>query len=340
MKYNHTRIAQNRRIQSGIPSRLNIHDPEKAQGLFLRGVITTLYLPDDPKHPFAEVTDAPKAMYCDVYTYDQGFSYIRNVLVTNPNGSGMHDGVVWKPRATTIDVSGNDLNQDIGTNPANLDGDHVVVGFLAHDFNKPFIQTYLPHPLTDEGNKDNETGQRQTLKTNDGDYRGIKFKGVGIGITTDGNINVDTTKAYSKPIKADGTEPENEGDGASGNIHFSMAEKTKFSISNEESFYSFALSEQGLEIKIDSGATFLLKGSGNETTLDIGSASDGVALGPALKTYINNSMVSIFNQHFHAVVLPLLPAPVNGVTIPGILPATMPTYDPSITSTKVKVPSG
>jgi hypothetical protein len=86
-----------------------------------------------------------------------------------------------------------DLNQ--GTNPANLDGDHVLVGFLDGNANQPIIMRALPHPAADVGNEEFGVGHRLKLKVEDGDPDFYKHNGSYYGIHKNGDFYIDTTHA-------------------------------------------------------------------------------------------------------------------------------------------------
>lgn len=183
------------RLQSGIPKRKSPIAPGNATGLLLRGVVTATYVIDDDKHPFAGREDqVPTAVYCDVLTFGRNWRFIPKALVAQER-SGLHSGHVWKPRACSMSLTGDPVDLNQGTNPANLDGDHVLVGFLDGNSNQPVIMRALPHPAADVGNEEFGVGHRLKLKVEDGDPDFYKHNGTYYGIHKNGDFYIDTTHA-------------------------------------------------------------------------------------------------------------------------------------------------
>jgi len=162
-------VGAGTRLQSGIPKRKPSSMPGSSSGLLLRGVVTATYVIDDPDHPFADdPSKVPTAVYCDVLTFGRRWYFIPKCLVAQER-SGLHSGHVWKPRAATMTITSAPMDLNKGTNPAILDGDHVLVGFLDDNFNQPLILRALPHPAADVGNEELEVGHRLKLVDGDGD---------------------------------------------------------------------------------------------------------------------------------------------------------------------------
>lgn len=204
------------RLQAGIPSRATPTHYERAHGLILRGCVTATYVVDDPQHPILarnpqEDTDAV-AVYCDVLTYSamqgQRFQMLKQVLVSQEIG-GMHRGRAWKPRATTIDITDPSGGFDVdkaGANPANWDGDHVLVGFYDDNLNTPVILRGIPHPQADVGNSERVPGGRLKLTLVDGDPDFFKHHGSFYGLDEEGNHVVDTSWANDGSVDSVGNE--------------------------------------------------------------------------------------------------------------------------------------
>lgn len=213
-----TAVLQNgARLQAGIPKRAPMTNPGDATGMLLRGVVTATYVIDDPQHPFADDdTKVPTAVYCDVLTFGRQWRFIPKCIVAQER-SGLHSGHVWKPRACSMTLTGDtaDLNQ--GTNPAILDGDHVLVGFIDGNGNQPVIMRALPHPAADVGNEEFGVGHRLKLTVEDGDPDFYKHNGSYYGIHKNGDFYIDTTHANDgELLDADGEyghEPEPPTDG-------------------------------------------------------------------------------------------------------------------------------
>ena len=189
-------VGKGTRIQAGIPNRV-LNADRAVHGLLVRGVVVATYVSDDGGHPQEgkeDTIDRPLAVYCDVLAYPslpgQRLFALRHVLVAQ-DVDGMHRGRIWKPRAASLNVTGNPLDQI--SNPAHLDGDHVLVGFLNNNFDQPVILRSLPHPLMDTGHEERELGKRLRLKSVDGDPDFFKHHGVYYGVDNEGNFVLDST---------------------------------------------------------------------------------------------------------------------------------------------------
>ncbi|NIR15124.1 MAG: hypothetical protein GWN86_14760, partial [Desulfobacterales bacterium] len=139
------------------------------------------YVTDDPNHPKAlDLLNRPSAVYCDVLTYNsipgRRWAGFKKVLVSQDQG-GLHDEKLWVPRATKTNLFGT-LNEGEGANPADMDGDHVLIGFMNDSLNEPIILKALPHPAKDLGNDLYPVGKRLKLKRVDGNPDFIKHNGV------------------------------------------------------------------------------------------------------------------------------------------------------------------
>ncbi len=255
------------RNQSAVPLRMKSQNPGLSRGLLLRGVVTKTYTLDDPDHPYA--ASAPSAVYCDVLIYSsvKGMSFrsLPNCLVCQDRGA-MHSGRIWKPRAASIDITGDTFDPEKGTDPSAMDGDHVLVGFLDDNFNMPVILGGLSHPAQDEGNKeDPEPGERMRVNQ-DEDPDLWKHKGVYYGVDKDGNFIIDTRFAYPGPdFNPDGTEPDPPEDGSCGSFILKMQKGTK------------------LQLDIEDGPTFLLEFKGPDTVLTLGDGTVSVAVADHLQ---------------------------------------------------------
>jgi hypothetical protein len=165
-------------------------------------VVLATYVTDDPDHPEApeesEDNRIPTAVYCDVLCYMSlpGLRYValQQVLVMQEPG-GIQSGRIWKPRATTMDISQAELDVDGPTEVADMDGDHVLIGFIEGNPNEPVIVGGVPHPNRDLGNEDKATGRRLGLKLEDGDPNLVKHHGTFWGVLTNGDWILDTTYA-------------------------------------------------------------------------------------------------------------------------------------------------
>jgi hypothetical protein len=137
---------------------------------------------------------------CDVYVYSTNqyaAGPVHDVLVTYPY-SGLQEGDVMLPRATTRNIEEIDKGVELGyLNPASLDGDHVLIGFIDGQLALPVVVGYLPHPSADEGKTDTDAiGYRMLPREADGNPKFSKHQGVYTGIGKDGNYEANTTKAH------------------------------------------------------------------------------------------------------------------------------------------------
>ena len=184
------------------------------------GVVTATYVIDDPHHPYASDSTANNgavavAVYCDVLIYSNiagiRYKFLPRVLVSQERG-GIHDGEVWKPKATQFSINdGAAVPTDSGglakgMNPGLMDGDHVMVGFLNNSLNEPVVIRAIPHPSADEGNLDLEAGQRKRLKVADGDPRFIKHHGAYFGVEDAGDYIVNTLGSHDGKTDESGNE--------------------------------------------------------------------------------------------------------------------------------------
>lgn len=202
-------VGSGTRIQAGVPTR-SVNVERKANGLLLRGVVVKTHVSDSDTHPMADnagdAVKGPTAVYCDVLVYPsipgQRWFALHQVLVSQPTG-GMHRGRIWKPRASTQDISKQPL-EDQTSNPAHQDGDHVLVGFLNDSFDQPIVLRGLPHPAVDTGHEDWATiGKRMKLVDADKDPDYVKHHGTFYGVDSDGNFLLDTTFANDGALQGD-----------------------------------------------------------------------------------------------------------------------------------------
>ena len=149
--------------------------------------------------------------FCDVLMYSRNHAQMRgmlqHVMVTYDNAS-IHEGDIWLPRATTMNLSQQALNGDLaGIDPASLDGDHVLIAFIDNDPFRPYIQRYMKHPSGDIGNIGRPLARRCNVENTEGQPRYVKRRGVYYGVDTNGNGIEDLTRAYDGTLDELGREP-------------------------------------------------------------------------------------------------------------------------------------
>lgn len=303
-------------VQAGIPFRARASSYYKMGGLLLRGVITATYEVDNPHHPVVDrdPNATAVAIYCDVLCYSsmqgQRWQYLKQVLVSQEIG-GMHRGKIYRPRAAKLDVTGNAIDLDRATNPANLDGDHVLVGFYDDNPNTPVIIRGIPHPSNDIGNEDKDLGHRMKLKQTDGDPDFWKHHGSYFGISDSGDFVIDTTLANDGLLEDDGKEKAAAEDGTVGNFIARLQKGTTVTIEIDGDNFKLELSDDAAKLTLGDGAMSAAVAEHLETLYDL------------LKTYIEGAIV------------PTGVGP-SGTILVGSGPA--PSWDPNIVSDKLKLP--
>lgn len=303
------------RLQGAVPTRRKPASPNNPMGLLLRGVVMSTYVSDDPSHPHAVDTDSgPKAVYCDVMCYTSvaghRFFLVRGALVTQER-SGLHDGDIWKPRPTTKDITGAAYDPEVGGNPYNLDGDHVLVGFLDGAFNSPVVLRAIPHPQQDVGNSETDPGRKLVQVQADGDPRLLRHHGASFGITDAGDFLVDLEKANDGTTDANGVPTPPADDGTAGNYEVKL--------------------QPGAIVTITMGgdAVLTIEESVGNAKLTLGDGAKSALIGEAVQTAYDQ-FVNLFNAHIH-------PTPTGPA---GVTPTPASPLPATALSTKVKIPNG
>ena len=337
------------RLQGGIPKFPVSRNGRRANGLLLRGVVIATYVTDDPGHPqaIAPETQSPVAVYCDVLVLPslggERWHGLKNVLVSQEI-SGLHRGRIWKPRAATIDFLDN-LNIEEGTNPAFIDGDHVLVGFLNDNLNQPIILRTLPHPSVDIGREDAEIGRRMKLKAVDGDPDFFRHHGVHWGVDDEGNFSINTNFGNDGVIDPDGKEPPPSGDPAQGNINVDIPLEAKVTIQindmvdpdnpDPQVIMTYQKDKNIVEIKDAAGEWNLKIENGENLTLEGKDSAAKLTLGDGAVSVADRveTLYGTLKSWLEALTVPTGTGP-SGVPIN--VPA--PTWDTQINSDKMLIP--
>lgn len=346
-----------RRIQAGVPLRITSPNPERAHGLIMRGVVTATYEVDSPNHPTLTLDPniTPVAIYCDVLIYssmlNQRFQMLKQVLVSQDIG-GIHRGRIWKPRAmtfdiTTVDITDNPVELDKATNPAFLDGDHVLVGFIDDNLNTPVIIRGIPHPSNDVGNEEKELGQRMKLKLTDGDPDFQKHHGSYYGIDDNGDFLLDTTFANDGTLLVGGKEPAPIPD-ARGSQRYKLEQNSEHEITLWDmsspltpiEVAKLVFTKDSWELHYTLGDTIKLEGKDTLAILTLGDGAVKVAIADHLDTLYTAPVTgekAAFDAHVH---LPTGPGLITGTPITPVpsTSVTFPAWDPKINSDKLLVP--
>lgn len=359
-EYQTHKVGAGTQLQAGIPKRPAAPAGLlRAQGLLLRGVVVVTYVTDSADNRYVALTgdaSGAVAVYCDVLCYSSVPGNRTRVLQQVPvlqDRGGLHNGRIWKPRAATIDITGNPFDADRASNPAQWDGDHVVVGFLDDSLNLPIILGGIPHPSSDVGGTDKTVGHRLRLKVADGDPDFWKHHGTFYGVATNGDFTVDTSQANDGSVLTTGAEPAPPTDGKGAQRYklpqdaerstqlLDMADPAAPVVVATELLKKelYRLSFQGagsfLEILIEGLNSLKVQGREGGAMLRLGDGAAHVVLGEAYQTWWDNTIKPLFDAfdaHVHSTGV--------GPSGPPTPTVSLPTYDTTITSTKMSLPNG
>ena len=298
------------RVQARTPTARHV-PPYRAP---VRGVVLRTYVDDSEGLP--EQLQAPLGVYCDVLVYSSipGMPVVplSFVPVKQPFG-GMHSGMIWRPRATTMDVSGLELRVDGGSNPANWDGDHVVVEWLEGSPTLPMITGALYHPQRDRGAG---AAGKVRMVEGDGEPLGVKHRGVVVQVTDVGDVVVDAAAAHKGNFTSEGAEPApNEADDTTGNVKLRVAQGSRVHLAvvaqvgqgGEQEVAVLDVEKGKLRLTLLNGTQELLMEPTGKLTLGNGALS--AAIGERVKDYLDEheAAAATFNGHLHTYVPPLAP---------------------------------
>jgi hypothetical protein len=328
-------------LQSGIPHKRSQQDMGNPRGLMLRGVVVTTYVTDDDAAPVPP-EDKAIGVYCDVVVYSGQPSIRYQLLRAVPvvqDRSGLHSGRIWKPRAASFDITGGTLDIEKGTNLANVDGDHVLVGFLDGTHTRPVILGALPHPANDVGNEDKAVGNRMRLKAVDGDPDFWKHHGVFYGVADNGDWVVDTTQANAGELEPNGKEKAPPTDGSGSQFHTLPQDAqyvvTLMDMSNPASpqvVTELAITKALLELVIEAGAALKIEGKDANAKATLGDGAVSMTISEHLETLYGNLKTALetYNPHVHPTAW--------GPSGPAAPVLVVPPWDPTIKSSKLKTP--
>ena len=347
------RLPSGTMLQAGIPTRPAQFTLQKSGGLMMRGVVTATYVMDTPGHP-AEIANDPTsappvAVYCDVLCYTQRSAqrwvFIPKAMVLQDRGA-MHNGRVWKPRATTMDISGGTLNVDHGTSLENFDGDHVLIGFVDESLSMPVVLGGVPHPRRDANNDKKDIGHRMKLLVADGDPDFWKHKGAFYGVSDSGDFIIDTTRAFAKDLQSDGTEPDPTKNGV-GNVIMWLQKGGTLHIEIDRSTIDSQLgADSGAKPAVcefdETGLTITLQGGGKnlqtadkdgDATLQLGDGAKHVAIVEQLAALYKSlkQQLDTYDTHVHSTGV--------GPSGPPNPTCQCPAWDTSIESATMSLPA-
>lgn len=353
--------------QSGMQRRGLFTEGPRPLGQLVRGVVMATYVLDDPNHPATTTTttDAqgnPVGVYCDVLVYSSKPAYrcyaLPKVLVLQDRG-GLHNGRVWKPKASTMDITGQPFDPDVSTQVSNMDGDHVLIGFIDDALNMPVILGGVPHPSHDAG-VDPATalpGHRRQLVLADGDPDWFRHNGVVYGIDGSGNYVVDSRWGNDGTLDTTGAEPAPPTDGKGAQLQhlpmdaehrtewwdmadptapvsksYQSIKKDAFELSLDDVKAWLQLIQTALEVKLDGGATLKAEGKDATASLTVGDGAKHAAIVEALQSFYASAIKGAFDNHTHPTGV--------GPSGPPTPKAIMDPWDTTINSTKLAFPNG
>lgn len=294
-----------------------------------RGVVIAVHNYDsdaflDAAQPLAD--NALNAVYVKVALYGRHHGILPRVLWTQER-SGVHEGNIRNPRPAKLDITGSPLNIEQGTNPANMDGDHVIVAFLENDLLQPYVQRCIPHPSLDLGNDQRELGHRMRTKDTDGQVDYSKHRGSFHGVDENGNYVIDLTRAHDGEYSALGIEPDPVEDGSVGNYDIKLPKGSK------------------VTIQIEGGDSLVLEDKDGDAKLTIGDGAVSVAIADHFDSWWTTEVKpkldafdAAVQAHTHLYVFgPTGPASAG---TPPTIPMQAPGYNAAITSGKTKISDG
>lgn len=335
-------------LQSGLAQVGRVARP--ANGLQLRGVVLDIHLPDDPLNPenqFADPsaqTGLTTAVYVDVLCYStvQGFQkiIIKNVLLSQEVG-GIHAGKIWIPRASSQTVSGKTFNP-IVQSISDLDGDHVLLGFVDNDLGSPVVLRGLPHAFADAGQGEAQPtlAANMRITSKDGQPSLTKQNGSFFGITKDGDFIANTCYASDGRLGPKSTPPAPPTTGDYGNLleqlHSHAQRLTRLiDMSNPAKPVDVAqeiLTATSYTLKFLSkgtGQTLAVQGQDANATMQVGDGAVHAAIAEHLETFYS-TVQNWLATHTHSTT--------TGPSGPALSPP--PEYDTSINSQHLAFPDG
>lgn len=192
--------------QAGVPMSSGV-SWDNTRGFSTKAVVLKTYYADDPEwESRAWASGTMRGVCCDVRTYGRYSRLLYRVPVLQ-RAHGVHDEDIYIPRDTSqnMEPGGSLVASGDGTPTAaeNMDGDHVLVGFLEGNPDNPVIYPYcIPHP-----------NSARKLTSDAGRVKRFRHAGVEIEWSEDGNLTIDATGAAKEKLGTAGAEQSNSGTG-------------------------------------------------------------------------------------------------------------------------------
>ena len=162
-----------------------------AFGLQVRGVVIAVYETDNPNRRMKLVQSG--GIVCDVLVYEaENNTLFREVPIQVQSG-GVSEHEIWRPKPASQKLGGGALvvspeGRPIkATKAEDMDGDHVLISFIGNDLQKPIIVGQIPHPQN-----------LRRASVNSAAFKYQRFiRGISMGVTMGGNIEIDASLASS-----------------------------------------------------------------------------------------------------------------------------------------------
>lgn len=313
-RYRTMRLASGAVVPSGVDAhaRDRSRRPLAPRAALYRAIVTRTYVTTDPE------SRSRFAVECDVILVNSNKPLPRVPVTQVQQGvNNVHD--LWIPRPCTRVVSDATAAVSfagLGTlgqpNVApslygDLDGDHVVLGFIENDPDFPIILRAYPHART----KRLVTGDADSIgwePGNAGTTRGTPYRnemytahyGTEVRVNAKGDLLIDTVGAFDDPATEDASVD-------SGQIRFRVKNSQRFTVEMDGT--------DVLEVWKD----------GSQVRIDLGeNAAQRLILGDDFMDWINQNIVqkvnthwtTTFNTHTHSYVPGTLAAVQSGPPVP------------------------
>lgn len=215
------RMGEAGRMQAAVPKVPALHRDMfdgKQGALHLRGVVVNVDLYDTADSQ----GNLPSQVYVDVLIYSglrgvRPCALAKRVMVLEPY-AGMGEGSTRRPRACTMPAGITELDDLAGYNLADLDGDHVALGFFDQDVSIPFVLGFLRHPKAPAVLKPASGDGRPWLEVRNGATVGVDAAGayvIDLTVSHDGSqpapsppgggpVTIKLTGAHTLTIEVDG----------------------------------------------------------------------------------------------------------------------------------------
>lgn len=284
-------------IQAGLDARVKGSVPimKMATDVPYRAIVLSTYVTDEDENR------SGVAVECDVLLIRANFRLAR-VPVKQANHGRNNAWAPWIPRPSTRVIStGADVNfttrstrgqaQGEAPLPSDLDGDLVIVEFLEHDPDRPFISGALSHDQNRRRIIGSVNDDDAALGWKEGDYRQgsprrneyfISHSGSELRINGQGDVLISTVGATDDPVDEDAS-------ASVGQVRVRVKDSQRFTV------------------EIDGTDVLEVYKDGSQVKIDLGEgATQRLILGDDFMTFFNNQMqkintfwTTIFNLHVH-----------------------------------------